>query len=217
MSQNATDWVGQKLEESSDLEIDGRTPEDFLIVRQSMDGYTFLVAVLSLKDVIRRSDVMALFAGTNKPQLIVNVPSNTLWSGDAIHYIHGESAAFGSLGDVSRAASTGDAGSYRDKNMGFFINAMQQHTNVIDVSYVYDSVFEADRMTGPSLTVAVIEAYNMSAEDVRNARARLGHFDVVVKSTSYGSITSQAEAAAKSMGAEALKFGDLMGRLSKKK
>ncbi|MBI2286516.1 MAG: hypothetical protein HYU79_03550 [Nitrosomonadales bacterium] len=216
MSQNVTDWVAQKLEESHDLEIDGRTPEDFLIAQRSEDGYTFLVAVLGLKNVIRRSDVEALFAGANKPQLIVNVPSNTLWSGNAIRHIHDASAAFGSLGDVSRAASTGDAGSYRDKNMGFFITAMEQHSNVSGVSYVYDSVFEANRKTGTSLTVAVIEAYNMSAEDVRNARARLGNFDVIVKSSSYGSITSQAKAAANSIVAEALTFGDLMQRLGKK-
>lgn len=213
MDQNVTDWVAQKLEESHDLEIDGRTPEDFLIVRRTNDGYTFLVAVLGLRNMIGRSDVEALFAGVNKPQLIVNVPTHTLWGGNAIRYIHAASAAFGSLSDVSRAASTGDAGSYRDKNMGYFINAMEQHSNVLSVSYVYDRVFEVERITGQNLTVAVIDAYNMSAEDVRNARARLGRFDVVVKSSSYGSIASKAKEAANSMGAEALTFRDLMGRL----
>lgn len=212
MSKKVTDWVAEKLETNEKLEIVGRTPEDFLIV-QSKDGYTFLSAVLGVQNVITLSDVEELFAGANKPQFVVNVPSKTLWSGDAIRHVHAASAAFGSLGDVSRAASTGDAGSYRDKNMGFFINAMKQHSNVSGVSYVYDKVFMADRANGTSLTVAVIEAYNMSAEDVRNAKARFGHFDVVVKSSSHGSITNQAEAAAKSMGAEALTFGDLMRRL----
>ncbi len=212
MNQSVTDWVAQKLEESHDLETEGRTPEDFLIVRSS-DDYRFQVAVLGSRNVIRQSDVEPLFVGVNKPQLIINIPSNTLWSGSAIRHIHAESAAFGSLGDVSRAASKGDAGSYRDKNMGFFINAMEQHTNVSSVSYVYDSVFAVERIAGENLTVAVIDAYNMSAEDVRNARARLGHFDIVVKSSSYGSITSQAQTAASSMGAEALTFRDLMGRL----
>src|SRR3546814_14070461 len=46
---------------------------------------------------------------------------------------------------------------------------------------------------GASLTVAVIDAYNMSAEDVRNANTRFGHFDVVVKSSSYSSITRSEE------------------------
>jgi hypothetical protein len=215
MNGNVTDWVADKLTTTNkDLEIVNRTPENFLVVR-SKDGYTFLVAVLGLQNVIELSDVKPLFVGATKPQLVVNVPSKTLWSGAAIHFIHAAPAAFGTLGDISRAARTKDAGSYRDKNMGFFINAMKQHSNVSSVSYVYEAVFKADRKIGESLIVAVIDAYNMSAEDVRNAKDRFGHFDIVVKSSSYGSITPQAEAAANSMGAQALKFGELMGRLAK--
>jgi hypothetical protein len=99
--------------------------------------------------------------------------------------------------------------------MGFFINAMRQHSNVSSVSYVYDRVFMADRKKGPSLTIAVIDAYNMSAEDVRNAKDLFGHFDIVVKSSSHGSITQRAEDAAKSMNVDALTFGELMTRLAK--
>jgi hypothetical protein len=214
MNDGATNWVADKLTAREGLEIVGRTPEGFLVVR-SRDASTFLVAVLGLQNVIGGADVDHLFAGATKPQFVVNVPSKTLWSGAAIDRIHAASAAFGTLGDVSRAANTEDAGSYRDKNMGFFIDAMKHHSNVSHVSYVYDSVFKAYRNAGESLTVAVIEAYNMSAEDVRNARARFGHFDVIVKSSSHGSVTSQAEAAAKTMGAQALTFRELMGRLAK--
>lgn len=214
MSGSVSDWVAEKLRGTDGLDVIDRTPEDFLVVRSRV-GYTFPVAVLGVKDVIRLSDVEPLFSGANKPLLVVNVPSKALWSGAAIDRIHAASAAFGTVGDVSRAADTQDAGSFRDKNMRYFINAMGQHTNVTRVSYVYENVFEVDRKTGGSLIVAVIDTYNMSAEDVRNAHTRLGRFDVVVKSSSYGSITTQAEAAAKDMGAQALTFRELMGRLTK--
>ena len=209
----ATNWVAERLVTNFRLEIVGSTPEDFLIVRAE-DRSTFLVAVLGLKSVIGAEDIEHLFAGATKPQFVVNVPSATLWSGAAIDRIHAASAAFGTLGDVSRAASAEDAGSYRDKNMEFFINAMKQHSNVSSVSYVHETVFKAHRKAGASLTVAVVDAYNMSAEDVRNAKARFGHFDVIVKSSSHGSITNQADAAAKTMEAQALTFGQLMGRLA---
>ncbi|WP_039803588.1 hypothetical protein [Azotobacter chroococcum] len=214
MGNGVTNWVSDKLVSKEGLEIVERTPEDFLVVR-SKNGDTFLVAVLGVQNVIGLSDVEPLFAGATKPQFVVNVPSKTLWSGAAIHHIHAASAAFGTLGDVSRAADIEDAASYRDKSMGFFINAMSQHSNVSSVSYIYESVFKVDRKIGASLVVAIINTYNMSAEDVRNAKAQFGHFDVVVKSTNYGSITNQAEAAAKSMGAQALTFGELMGHLAK--
>lgn len=210
---SVADWVADKLSESKTLKIIDRKSENILVIN-SNGNYTFNVGVLGIKQVINRSDVEPLFAGSDKPQLVVNIPTSALWSGSAINLIHSASAAFGSYGDVLRAASNQNAGSYRDKNMGFFINAMSQHSNVVRVSYINDSVFLADRFTGTSLAVAVIDTYNMSAEDVREARHRLGNFDVIVKASSHGSITSHAEAAAKSMGAEALTFRELMGRLA---
>lgn len=214
MASDVTDWVAEKLKANGDLEIADRTPEAFLAVRRK-DGYTFLVAVLGIKTKIELSDVEPLFAGETTPQLVVNIPSKAIWSGPAIDRIHAATAAFGTFGDISKAADTGDAGSYRDKNMAFFINAIKQHRNVSSVSYVYDSVFKADLRSGQSVVVTVVDAYNMSAEDVRNARDRVGHFDAVVKSTSYGSITSPAHEAAGSMGAHAMTFRELMGWLAK--
>lgn len=209
-----TDWVVDKLATEERLKVVDRTPEGFLVVK-AKDEYTFLVAVLGVKNVIQLSDVQALFAGVTKPDLVVNVPSATLWSGAAIDFIHAIPAAFGTLGDIARAADTKAANLFRDKNMGFFIKAMEQHTNVASVSYVYDSVFAATCRDGTSITVAVIDTYNMSAEDVRNARTRVANFDVVVKSSSYGSITEQARIAAASIGAQALTFSGLMQHLAK--
>lgn len=211
---SATDWVANKLATDHSLEVVDRTPEGFLIVR-TKDTYTFVVAVLGVQNVIKLSDVQALFVGTAKPDLVVNIPSTTLWTGSAIDFVHAVPAAFGTLGDIARAAHTKAANLFRDKGMGFFIDAMKQHGNVTFVSYIYDNVFRVDRRRGESITVAVIDAYNMSAEDVRNARTRVGHFDVVVKSSSYGSITEQAKAAAQSMDAQTLTFGELMQHLAK--
>lgn len=211
---SATDWVANKLATDPSLEVVDRTPEGFLVVRND-DSYMLVVAVLGVQDVIKLSDVQALFGGPSNPDLVVNIPSTTLWAGAAIEFIHSVPAAFGTLGDIARAAHTKAASRFRDKGMGFFINAMKQHGNVTSVSYVYDSVFRVGRRRGESITVAVIDAYNMSAEDVRNARTRIGHFDVVVKSSSYGSITEQAKAAARSMGAQSLTFGELMQHLAK--
>lgn len=217
MGNGVADWAAAKLAISDEdmLEIVNRTPEGFLVIRSINDGYEFLVAVLGIQNVIQLSDVESLFTGDNKPQLVINVPSKTLWSGAAIEHIHAQFASFGSLGDVYRASRSGNAGAYRNKAMSFFIKALQQHSNVSSVSYVYDRVFYVNRYRGESLTIAVIDAYNMSAEDVRNAKASFGNFDVAVKATSYGSITNLADAAAESMGAQVVMFGDLMRLLAK--
>ena len=85
---NATNWVADKLSEEKKLEVVGRTAEDFLVV-EAKDGYTFVVAVLGVQNVIQLSDVQPLFVGTRRPHLVVNVPSKTMWSGAAIDFIHG--------------------------------------------------------------------------------------------------------------------------------
>ena len=212
---NVTKWVAEKLAQNEQrLKVVNCMSEDVLVV-ESSDGYTFLVAVLGVQDIVQVSHVEPLFAGATKPQLVVNVPSKTLWSGAAIEFVHSIPAAFGTMGDVARAATTKSAESFRDKNMGFFINAMEQHANVLAVSYVYDCVFRVDQRNGAGVTVALVDAYNMSAEDVRNARTRVGHFDVIAKSSSYGSITDQAVAAGQSMGAEAHAFAGVMRRLAR--
>jgi hypothetical protein len=63
--------------------------------------------------------------------------------------------------------------------------------------------------------IVLVDAYDMSAEDVRNARDLYGTFDAALKMSSYGSITTAAAQAAESMGAEAFKFGEFLGRLNK--
>lgn len=214
MDESKAAWVADKLVEDDRLEIVDRVGDNFLIVKGTK-GIAFPVAVLGLKTPIQPLHVNPLFKGAIKPKLVINVPTKTLWSGSAIDFVHGQGAAFGALGDVARAAMRDDPGSFRSKNMDFFISSMRQHGNVAHVSYIFDCMFRVRRRVGSDVSVAVIDAYNMSAEDVRNARSRLGQFDVVVKSTSYGSITDQADSAAKTIGARALMFGELMAWLGK--
>jgi len=210
---DATRWVKNKIRETQNgISVSGQTPNGLLILQDST-SYSFRLAVLGISDVIRLPHVQPLFGEEDEPDMVINVPSKTIWSGDAIRFIHKSGASFGTFGDIERAAAGEIASSFRNKDMSFFIRAINQHQNVEECSYVYDCVFKATRRRGAPLTIAVVAAYNLSAEHVRTARTRFGHFDVIVKSSSHGSITSQASTAANSMGAEALTFGNLMKRL----
>ena len=59
----------------------------------------------------------------------------------------------------------------------FFDRAIAQHSKVYSVTRIYDEMFEAEQKNR-SVKIALVETYNMSAEDVRFARARFGKFDV---------------------------------------
>lgn len=209
-----TDWVAEKLKLTDGIEVLSRTAEDLLIVK-AKNGSPFSVAVIGVQGVVCRKHVDPVFSGTTKPAFVMNIPSKAPWSGSAIARVHAAPAAFGTLGDMRRAANLDEVWTYRNKEWAYFERAIGQHANVSQVTRIYDAVFEAHRHRGETLTIALIDAYNMSAEDVRNARDRFGKFDVAVKMSSYGKVTSAADEAAASMGAEAVMFKGLMQRLAK--
>lgn len=208
-----TDWVANKIDSEDGLTLVGRTPEDLLLV-QFEGNEPFPVAAIGVTDIILPENVQLLLSYATRPQFIVNVPSKTLWSGDAISLVNAAPAAFGTLGEISKTARSGDVPSYRNKNWGFFENAIRQHKNVYAVTRIYDEVFEAHRHKGSSRKIALVDGYHVSAEDVRNARDRFGKFDIAVKKNSYGSVTDAAEEAAASMGAQAVTFRGLMQSLA---
>lgn len=213
MSGNIVDWVVSKIDPREGLSVIERTPEDFLIIEYRGE-LRFPVAVIGIRDLILVDQVEPLFSYDTKPQMVVNVPSNTLWSGEAISLIHAAPAAFGTLGDVSRAARTGDVPNFRNKNWDFFERGIRQHSKVSKVNRIFDEVFDAELEDGTTRRIALVGGYHVSAEDIRNARDRFGKFHIAVKKTSYGSITAAADTAAESMGAVVVTFRGLLQSLA---
>lgn len=208
------EWVVRKISEGDELELLDRPASDLIVVRAKGDGCDALsVGVIGVRTEITASHVQSFFAGGSSPAFIVNIPTATPWRGDAIRLIHASDAAFGSLGELARAAYLEFPGSYRERESDFFYTAIRDHTNVSGITMVYEKVFRVERYRGDPLTIAMVNAYHVSAEDVRNARARYGNFDIAVKVSGYGSVTTAAEQAAATFGAQALTFGGMMSRL----
>ena len=212
---SAANWITSRLKEDSGFSIANNIGSGFIEIART-DGPSFTVAAIGIKDLIVRDHVRPLFEVERKPLFVVNVPSKAIWSGDAIAHIHSAPAAFGTLGDLVRASREEDVSMYRNKDIQFFDQAFHQHQAVREVTRVFDRVYRLHRYKGlPDVTVVLVNAYDMSAEDIRNARSQYGTFDAALKMTSYGSITSAAHDAAASIGARAFKFGEFMGRLNK--
>lgn len=211
---SAIDWVVNKINEGTDLVLLDHSAAEIIEVRATgSQCAAVLVGVIGIREVITAAHVQPFFSGNTPPAFILNIPSATPWRGDAIHIIHSSGAAYGSLGDLARAARLEFAGSYRERETNFFYTAIRDHTNVSDIVMTYDKVFRVERYRGEALTIAMIDAYNVSAEDVRNTRARYGDFDIAVKVSGHGAVTTAAEQAAATFGAQALTFGEMMSRL----
>lgn len=212
--EDVANWIATKLKDEGDLSA---KPTGSGLLEISRKGHApFTAAAIGIKDVVNRDHVSPLFKLEKKPLFVVNVPSKTIWSGSAIDTVHAAPAAFGTLGDLIRASRGDSVPAYRNKSYQFFDEAFRQHTAVRDVTRIYDKVFRLHRYREmPDVTVVLIDAYDMSAENVRNARAQYGQFDAALKMTSYGSITTAADEAAAAMGAQTFKFGDFLRRLNK--
>ncbi|PBC03666.1 hypothetical protein [Mesorhizobium sp. WSM3860] len=214
MAGSVTDWVEAHIDEDAGFKAVGRSAENFLLIEDDKKA-VHPVAVIGAKPMVQVADVEPVLAHAIKPEFVINIPSRSIWTGSAIDLVHAAPAGFGSLGDLGKAVRLGDLVGYRNKEFGFFERAIGQHSNVHQLTRLYDLVFIAHRKKGSDLTIALIDAYNLSAEDVRHARAQYGAFDIALKMSSYGSVTSAAQEAARSMGAEAMMFRDIMGRLGR--
>lgn len=208
-------WIAEKLRQDDQFTAVEAIGSGFLQVTPK-EHMPFVAVAVGVRETITQDDVKPLFSDPNtRAEFVVNVPSKAIWRGDAIDVIHAAPAAFGTLGDLVKAAREEPVSSYRNKEYNFFDRAFRQHRSVKEVIRVYDRVYLLLRGKLPDITVTLIDAYDMSAEDIRNAYDTYGRFDAAVKTTSYGSITSAASEAATNIGAEAFKFRDLMARLYK--
>lgn len=164
-------------------------------------------------DWIGTDAVAPFFDGDETPSFAVSVPSKSVWKGEAIDFVRSNGAAYGRMGALQKALSKLDVASEKSP-FDFFERGLRQHSEVDSVELIYESVFRVNRDAGRRpLVVAVIDAYEMSAEHVRNCREKFGHFDIGVKQTSYGRVASSAYQAAESMEAEVMMWSELLKRL----
>lgn len=210
-------WISNKLKADEQFSVVDSIGSGFLEIARE-NCAPFVAAAIGIQDVVVLEHVIPLFEVNGiQPQFVVNVPSKAIWSGRAIEFVHDAPSAFGTFGDLIRASRQDCVSTYRNREYSFFERAFRQHTAVREVTRLYDRLYQLRRSLGlPDITVVLVEAYDVSAEDIRNARELYGRFDAAVKTTSYGSITTAARKAAESMGAKVFKFGELMGRLKKR-
>jgi hypothetical protein len=215
--EHVASWIANKLKDDKKFSSVDPIGDGFLEVAPK-DHVPFQAVAIGVQDVIGEDHVAPLFeVKGRRPEFVVNVPSKAIWAGAAIDLVHATPAAFGTFGELIRASTRDEpVHTYRNKEYSFFERAFRQHTAVREVTRLYDKAYELHPWRGlPKITVVLVDAYDVSAEDIRRVRDLYGKFDAAVKMTSYGSITTASREAADSIGAGVFKFGEFLGRLNK--
>ena len=174
---------------------------------------SFTAGVLSKKRV-SMADVSPLI-GTGV-SFVTNVPKAGLWLGEAIDACEQSRVAWGRLGALMSACASDDEPSeHKDRQVYFAVRAIRQHNRVVTFKYVYDKLFEVTLDNDKSLLVAVLQAYDLTADELRNAFDKFGEFDIALKNNPNGTITSDACEAAQGMGIHVLFIGELLRYMGK--
>ena len=208
----ANEFVNKKLIDIDEVScLEWINDEVVHILRNEKKSFT--AGVLSKKRV-SLADVSPLIgAGVS---FITNVPKAGLWLGEAIDACEQRRVAWGRLGALMSACAYDDEPSeHRDKQVSFAVRVIRQHHRVVTFKYVYDKLFQVTLDNDRSLLVAVLQAYDLTADELRNAFDTFGEFDIALKNNPNGNITSDAREAAKGMGIQVLCIGELLRYMGK--
>ena len=147
--------------------------------------------------------------------VVTNIPSSGLWLGEAIYACEYHSIAWGRFGVLQSAiANLDDPSEHRDKQVYFAARGLQQHSRVVSFEFIFDKLFSVTLNNGKIFRIALIQAYDLTAEHLRDAHDKVGKFDVALKNNPNGRITPDARGAANAMGIKVFGYGDLLGFLA---
>jgi hypothetical protein len=166
-------------------------------------------------DIVTSEVVEPFFDGHLHPSFVVNIPKDGVWTGGAIEALQANSIAFGGMGDLHRAIREDDPRGYVFKEYAYVERRLQQHRLVTDIDRLYDRVWRVHRASRATLDVAISNAYDLTADEVRTAHDRYTPFDILFHTNTMGRITQEAHAAAQELGIELVTSGELFERLSR--
>jgi len=210
---DTTNWVADNL-----LEAEHVTAVDVLsdqVLRVSRDQHAPFAAGIVSATRVDEDVITPVIESDLDVEIVANVPKESYWTGGALRLARERSIATGAYGDLLRAIRVPDVRAYQPKETEFIERGLRQHDRISSYERVYDRVYRINRNGLPSLTVAMLNEYELTADHLRTARDRYGNFSVAVITDPNGGATSSAQEAAQILGIEILKWGPFFGRLNK--
>jgi len=106
--------------------------------------------------------------------------------------------AYGKMYDLYRALwREDDVRVYQNPEFYYAERLFEQHSNVAGWDHISDQSYEVTLWNGGKLIIALTQAYEVTADEVRSTYASLKPFDVLFKTNPYGRVSSQGHNAAK--------------------
>lgn len=173
----------------------------------------FIVGVVSTARVERAT--IEEFVRDERVDFVCNIPREAVWSGEAIDLVKAHGRAWGGVADLfSAAAGQEPAREFVRREYEFIERIFDQHSAVVRVERIYDRVYRLYRRAKPSVEVALVNEYDLTADHVRTAWERYGPFSDILANNPNCRFSSEASAAAQELGVKLLMLRPFMGRLN---
>lgn len=211
-------WVINKLKDSEERDrIESVNPlGDSSIEVTSKKGKTIIVGVLDIENISNIDIRLFCDKEPKKPQILI-AKSSAVWQGNAIDYARQQNMGWGGMGLITNAFNTENYSSIQKREFDFVEKGLARHSRVTRLDRLFDRVFRIHRTgnLGP-FTITLIDAYEMTGEEVQNAIDKYGKFDAILNTNPNGNPTDRAYTEAGGIGAEIFIWRNLLGRLNQK-
>ena len=209
-----TEWVADNLRKAED--VSGVEILSDQVLRVSRSKYAPYMAGIVSVTCVGPDAVRPLVESEHGVEIIANVPKESYWTGGALRLAHSNNIATGNYGDLLRVIDLQDVRAFQPKETEFVERGLRQHDRISNFERVHDRLYRISRNDLPGLIVAMLNEYELTADQLRIARDRYGQFSIAVITNPNGRATKSAEEAAQAMGVEILNWGPFFGRLNRR-
>jgi hypothetical protein len=174
---------------------------------------TFVSAIFG-QSKITGSDVAFAIQQAPDAAFVANVPGASIIDGSAWECAKSNAVGLGRLGDLMRAIRHPDVRGYIHPETRFVERGLVQHSAVSHFRRLDDVRYEVQRHGMPSLVVAMVNDYEVTADVIRSTWERYGPFSILVATNPNSRETGSSMQVASGLNVGVLKWGPFLGRLS---
>lgn len=214
------DWALEKLRELKGVKSVEPIDHDYILIHRDADLSgealpSFTACVIAVHRVT--AEVLNPMLRNGQPvQFVANIPKDAVWEGSAIDLVGAVGIGWGGFGDLMSALRYSEVRVFQKREYLFVINNLLQHSRVVSIVRLFDRLLVVNRKTPLApIQVVLLNEYELTADQIRHARATYGMFAAVLRTNPNGGATDNARAVAHEMGADIFQWGEFLSRLNR--
>ncbi|WP_457578265.1 hypothetical protein [Ensifer adhaerens] len=212
---DTTEWVGQKLCEPSSRgapppasAYEVRGPHLLRVERENR--WPFDAAIIS-EEHVRPAHFEHLL---DRVEMVVNVPSQSKWSLEAIDLVRQTNRSFGGIKDLMSACNIDEVREYVRNEYRFFEERIATHDEFAGLERLTDRLYAVHRKTYGPKRIVLLNDYEVGGAAVFSARRIQGNFDIIHHTNPNGRVLEDGASASNTLRIAILNLGELFGRLN---